>query len=214
MKTTTIRGAALAAALAAVALSVAACGSSSDGGGGATVAAAGGTTTTAPGDGTTTGPADGRASSDDRARLTACLKEQSVELPERPAGGPGGAGGDGPPPQGRPPQGAPGRGAGSFGGALSDAERRRLAAAFEACGARFGMRGGPRGGPGAPGSGGRPSTAALRRYVACVRRNGYDLPDPNTSGDGPVFDSDTVDRDDPAFVKASRACESLLRPSS
>jgi hypothetical protein len=206
MKTTTIRGAAL-AALAALALSVAACGSSDNGSGGsATVAAAGGATT-APAEGAPTAPADGGPSPADRERLTACLREQGVELPERPAAG------GGPPAGDRPPAGGPGGPGGGFGRDLSDAERRKMAAAFETCGARFGMRGGP-GGPGGPGRGGRPSTAALRRYVACVRRNGYDLPDPNTSGDGPVFDDDAVDRDDPAFVKASRSCESLLRPSS
>ncbi len=90
-----------------------------------------------------------------------------------------------------------------------------MQAAFEKCGARFGGGFGGRGGPGnAGGSGGRPSTAALRRFVACVRENGYDLPDANTSGDGPVFDGDTVDRDDPAFVRASRACQGYLAPSS
>ena len=105
---------------------------------------------------------------------------------------------------------------GFLGRALSAAERRRMQAAFERCGARFGP--GP-GGPGRPGAagargGGRPDAAALARFVACVRRNGYDLPDPNTSGDGPVFDDDQVDRDDPAFVSASRACQRYLAPTS
>jgi hypothetical protein len=215
---TTIGAGALTAALAAAALTFAACGSSSGGGGGTTSAAAATNAAGAP-------------SAADRTRLTACLKQHGVELPERPAGPPGAAGGDGaPPPQGvttpggappagatnpggTPPQGGspPGPG-GAFGRDLTDAERKRMQAAFTACGAR-GMMGGP--GQGRPGGAadGAPSAATLKRYVACVRRNGYDLPDPNTSGSGSVFDPGEVDRDDPAFVKASSACERLLRAS-
>ncbi|MDO8211799.1 hypothetical protein [Conexibacter sp. CPCC 206217] len=138
---------------------------------------------------TTPSAAGGR----DRAALAACMREQGVELPTPPAGAPR----DGP------------RIMGGFGRDLSDAERSRLQAALEKCGGRF-MRAGP---GGAGGRAGAPSAAALQRFVACVRRNGYDLPDPNTSGDGPAFDDSTVDRDDPAFIRASRACQQLLQPA-
>lgn len=222
------RALATAAALAALAPLLAACGSSSDGGG---ASAAASTTTAASGAGTR-----------DRAALQACLREQGVELPTPPAGAGAPPSGDGPPQgtgttptgppqgtgttpagtppngdrppgdgQGGPPSGADGRG-GDFGRDLSDAERRRMQAAFEKCGARFGGGFGRGDGPG--GRSGRPNAAALARFVACVRRNGYDLPDPDTSGDGPVFDDRAVDRDDPAFVKASRACQRYLTPSS
>ncbi len=211
------RAAAAAAVLGALALPIAACGSSSDGASSTTAAA---------------GTATNAAGTSDRAALQACLREQGVDLPTPPAGAgrpPQGGSGttpDGPPPgadggapptdgQSGPPAGADGRGGrgGFFGRDLSDAERRRMQAAFEKCGGRFG--GGFGGGPGmAGGSAGRPDAAALRRFVACVRRRGYDLPDPNTSGDGPVFDDSAVDRDDPAFVEASRACQRYLTPSS
>lgn len=217
------RALATAAALTALALPLAACGSSSDDEGGSGAAAS----STIAAAGTVTNA----AGASDRAALQDCLREQGVELPTPPAGAGRPPQGDGPPqgaattPDG-PPQGdgAPGdsqggppsggRGGGFFGRDLSAAERRRMEAAFETCGARFGGGvGGPGGGvPG--GRGGRPDAAALARFVACVRRNGYDLPDPNISGDGPVFDDSAVDRDDPAFVRASRACQRYLAPSS
>jgi hypothetical protein len=43
-----------------------------------------------------------------------------------------------------------------------------------------------------------------------VRRNGFALPAPNTSGRGPVFDPTKVNQRDPAFVKASAKCQQLL----
>ncbi|HUB76529.1 MAG TPA: hypothetical protein VL977_05695 [Solirubrobacteraceae bacterium] len=89
----------------------------------------------------------------------------------------------------------------------------KLAAAFRACAAEL---------PGAAGRGlARPSAgfsassaadrAAVRSFVACVRRHGYDMPAPNFSGKGPVFSSTKVNRSSPAFIKASGPCTSLLR---
>jgi hypothetical protein len=67
--------------------------------------------------------------------------------------------------------------------------------------------------PGRPGGrGGPPMGESLDDFVACVRKKGYDLPDPNTSGDGPVFDPSEVDQGDPNFKKASQACQDELRP--
>lgn len=56
--------------------------------------------------------------------------------------------------------------------------------------------------------------ASVNRYVACVKQNGYDLPAPNLSGKGPIFDESKVNRDDPKFQAASRRCEQLLQPPS
>ncbi len=50
----------------------------------------------------------------------------------------------------------------------------------------------------------------ISQYVACVRQNGYDLPSPNTSGNGPVFDSSKVNQNDPKFKAASAKCQNLL----
>jgi hypothetical protein len=47
--------------------------------------------------------------------------------------------------------------------------------------------------------------------VACVRRNGFALPNPNLSGNGPVFSSSQVSPTNPKFLAASRPCASLLQ---
>jgi hypothetical protein len=70
-------------------------------------------------------------------------------------------------------------------------------------------------------SGGRQRTApdvnsaayrkSIEAYAACVRQNGFDLPKPNFSGKGPIFDPDEVDQADATFKKASAACQSTLR---
>lgn len=127
----------------------------------------------------------------------ACLEEQGVDLPEMGAGGPpaGGAPPNGEPPQGGPPEGFEGG--------------EEMQKAFEECGIEA-----PRGG----GSGGVPPTnspqfqESIEDYVACVRENGYDLPDPNLSGEGPVFDAAEVDQGDPEFKAASEECQSLIGP--
>ena len=54
----------------------------------------------------------------------------------------------------------------------------------------------------------------MNAYVACVRENGFDLPDPDFSGDGPIFDPDQVDQTDETFQAASAKCQSTLRPSA
>lgn len=188
------RGAAVAALLLALAIPLAACGSSSSGssGGGSTSAAS--TTASA------TGPAGGRAGF---ARLRSCLQQQGVTLPRPPAGAQGRTqtqpnGGGGP--------GFGFRRGGGFFSRLPIAERMRLQAAMQKCGARFGAR--------FRRFGFDASSPAFRRaltaYVACVRRNGFDLPAPNTSGNGPIFDPSKVNRQDPRYLAANAKCQQLL----
>lgn len=232
---TNLRALAAGLAVLAVTLPLAACGSSDDGAGSdsgratsTTAAAAGqGGTDRAEltaclrergvelpqlpaGDGRPDGPPQGAGAARDGATIPQVAPREGATTPDAPPGDDSA----GPPPGGS--RGSGGPAAGFFGRDLSDAERKRLEAALEACGGRFG---GERGGPGMPGRGGAaggqgsagaPSAAALERFVACVRRNGYDLPDANTSGHGPVFDGEAVDRDDPAFVSASRTCQRYL----
>jgi hypothetical protein len=121
----------------------------------------------------------------------ACLKEQGFEPPE---GGPpaGGAGEGGPP---------AGFGAGGANGG-------KFKEAFEACGIE-----GPTGN-GKPG--GAPTNSAafrtsVKNYVACVRENGYEMPEPNLSGEGPIFSKSEVNQEDPKFKAASKKCESALK---
>ncbi|WP_320673156.1 hypothetical protein [Patulibacter defluvii] len=183
------------AALLLAALALGGCGSSSEGGSTTTTADRGGRTAPDPAD---------------REKLQACLKQQGVELPQRPAGGgPGGYGG--PPPGagdgGAPPSGLPGGGGGP-GGGLSDEQRQELQAAMAKCGVDRGRFAG-----GGPRAGGAEYQKRVRAYVACVRKNGFDLPDPDFSGQGPVFDPQQVDQQDARFQKASRACQAKLRPA-
>lgn len=57
----------------------------------------------------------------------------------------------------------------------------------------------------------------LVAYAACMRDNGYDMPDPDFSGSGPSGGEPgqggpfgAIDRDDPDFVAAQEACQDLL----
>jgi hypothetical protein len=154
--------------------------------------------------GTTTTAATGSAR---RTALAACLKQHGVTLPSRPAGAaPGGASG-----------GAPGSGTGTgtgttgtgttprrgfFGGGGGFANNPKLQAAFKACGANFGFRRGN--------FAGRLSHTAVTKYVTCVRQHGYNLPNPNFSGKGPIFAANI--RTNQKFIAASKPCQSLLIP--
>jgi len=46
-------------------------------------------------------------------------------------------------------------------------------------------------------------------YAQCMRDNGYDMPDPDFSGDGGLFRMEG-EPDDPAFQQAQEACEDKL----
>lgn len=121
-------------------------------------------------------------------KVISCLKEQGAELPSAPQGGQ--------PSQGAPPPGGP----------PSGANRGKLQEAFKRCGVQM-----PAGGPGKT-----PNPAAykssIQAYVACVRKHGYAMPEPNLSGKGPVFNSSAVNQNDPKFKAASEKCQSSLRP--
>ncbi len=173
-------------ALAALATSglIAACGSSSSNSSSKTTS-------------TTSAASAASGSGTNRAALTACLRKHGITLPAG-TGAPGGgappsappAGGSGAPGGGSPPSGFPG-----------GANGVKLQAAFKACGANFPAR---------------RNSAALQRktvqkYVTCVRQHGYQLPNPNFSGAGPVFPAKI--RSNAKFQSASRACQNLLAPT-
>jgi len=44
-----------------------------------------------------------------------------------------------------------------------------------------------------------------------VRENGYEPPEPNLSGEGPIFDPSAVNQEDPKFMAASEKCKSQLK---
>jgi hypothetical protein len=131
------------------------------------------------------------------AKAKACLKEKGVELPEAgqiPEGGPPSGG---PKPEGGPP-------AGGFAGKGSE----KMTKAFEECGVEMPeFKGGP-GGEGAPNMNSAAFKKQVKEYVACVRENGYELAEPNFSGEGPVFAKE--ESESAAFKRASAQCQSLL----
>jgi hypothetical protein len=191
------RGALLALLVLALGGLVAACGSASS-------------SSTTSSRSTASAAAGGAPNASRRAALVACLKHHGVTLPARPPGAPpgGGTGTTGP---GTTGTGTTGTGTtprrGFFGGRGFAADPK-LRAALQACGARFGF------GPG-QGFRGRLSRANITEYVTCVRQHGYNLPNPNFSGKGPIFPANI--RSNAKFQAASRACQSLLvrpRPSA
>lgn len=199
------------AMLAVGALVLAGCGGSSGGSSTDT------STTAGSGDSSSEGSTGAGARFEMSAEDRKCLKEKGVELPEFKAGeGPqtfqkgempeGGEmpGGGEAPEGGAMPEGGPP--AGGFGGG------EEMEKAFEECGVELPeFKGGP---GGATAAGARPNvnSAAFKKqvkeYVACVRENGYELAEPDFSGEGPIFDK--AESESAAFKKASEQCQSLL----
>jgi hypothetical protein len=162
---------------------------------------------------TTEGKGGGMMNTSEEAK--ACLKEKGVELPEGKGGeGPqGGENGEMPePPEGgempeggEKPEGVPP--AGGFGGEGSE----EMEKAFEECGVETPeFKGGP-GGEGGPNVNSAAFKKQVKEYVACVRENGYELAEPDFSGEGPIFEK--AESESAAFKKASEGCQSLLSGS-
>lgn len=53
--------------------------------------------------------------------------------------------------------------------------------------------------------------AALTKFAQCMRENGVNLPAPNTSGNGPVFNTKGINASSSAFKTAQSKCRSDLR---
>jgi hypothetical protein len=134
------------------------------------------------------GPAGFELSDETRA----CLEEQGVELPDPGEGPPGGAPPAGGPPEGGPPQGF-------------DQGGEEMKEALEECGAEL-----PQGNPEGPPTDSGAFRESIKEYAACMSENGYELPKPNRSGEGPVFKESDVDREDPKFESANEKCQSQL----
>ena len=139
--------------------------------------------------------------------LRECLKKNGITLPQRVPGKPG---------QGRPPSGGAvpfgggGRTGGFAGGALpKGVTRAQFEAAMKKCG------GGVRGNFGSRSRLGSASfKKALTAFAACMRREGIDVPTPNTSGKGPIFSTKGLDVKSAKFRAAQQKCASLLRTSA
>jgi len=169
-------------------LVLAACGSSSKSSSTSTSASA--TTPTGTG---TTGTGAIRAGVSRFKALRECLQKNGITLPKRTPGQ-------------RPP-GGPGGFLGGAGGPQlpSGVTRPQYEAAIKKCGgSAFAGRG-----PGAR----LQSPAfkqALTKFAACMRENGVNVPEPNTSGKGPIFDTKGIDTASAQFRAAESKCRSDL----
>ncbi len=132
----------------------------------------------------------GASRADRFASLRACLQKEGINLPPAPSGGQPG--------NGRPP--GPG---GGF-KLPQGVSQSKLQEAMKKCGGGF---------PGAARRGFNSSTAraALTKYASCMGENGVNLPTPNTSGNGPVFNTKGIDTSSPAFKKAQQKCQGDLK---
>jgi hypothetical protein len=171
-------------------LGLAACGGSSSS------SSTGATTATSASTGTGTGakgPLAGRF-----AAIRECLQKNGITLPKRTPG------------QKRPPGGAGGFLGGGGAGGVGAAQlpkgmtRAQYEAALKKCGGgAFAGRGGARFKSPA-------FKAALAKFATCMRANGVNVPAPNTSGTGPVFDTKGIDTSSAQFKAAEVKCQSDL----
>jgi hypothetical protein len=165
-------------------LLLAACGGSSSSSSSSNASAS--ATSAGGGGGGPTGPGAGRFQA-----LRECLQKNGITLPKRAPG------------TRRPP------GAGGFfgGGAPrlpTGVTRAQYEAALKKCG------GGRFAGPGRLLS--SPARVqALTQFAACMRQNGVSLPAPNTSGNGPVFDTRGLNTTSSQFTTAEAKCRSDLQ---
>lgn len=119
-----------------------------------------------------------------------CLQKNGITLPARPngSGGPGFLGGGG----ATLPKGV---------------TRAQYEAALKKCGGgnRFFRQG-----QGAAGFSSPAFRQALTKYAACLRQNGINLPAPNTSARGPIFDTKGINTSSPQFKAATTKCRATL----
>jgi hypothetical protein len=166
-------------------LTLAACGSSASTSSSSTAAS-----TTSTKAGTATG---NRAAFAGRFKaVRECLQKNGVTLPKRTPGQGAGGGAGGPlgGPGGTPPPGV---------------SKSTYEAAVKKCGA-------PGGGSGGAGGSNSPAfKQGVAKFASCMRENGVNLPTPNTSGTGPVFNTKGLNTTSATFKAAQAKCASLLR---
>jgi hypothetical protein len=180
-------------------IGLAACGGSSSTTSTSANAAAAGTTssTSTTGSTSTTPGAPGTGRGSTRfAAMRECLQKNGITLPKRTPGSHPGAGG-----------GFPGAGAGGGPQLPSGVTRAQYEAALKKCG---GGSGHFFGGGAAQRLNNPVFKAALAKYGDCLRENGIKLPAPNTSGNGPIFNTKGIDTSSSQFKAASVKCRSAL----
>ncbi|HEY3866419.1 MAG TPA: hypothetical protein VGL54_10090 [Solirubrobacteraceae bacterium] len=133
------------------------------------------------------------------AAVRECLQKEGITLPKRTPG------------QKRPPGGAGGFLGGGAGGGTGGPQlpkgvtRAQYEAALKKCagGNSFGRGGTARFDSPA-------FKTALAKFATCMRQNGVNVPAPNTSGKGPVFDTKGIDTSSAQFKTAEAKCQSDL----
>jgi hypothetical protein len=120
--------------------------------------------------------------------LRTCLQKNGVVLPDTLSkdGAGGLLGGVGAPPAG--------------------VSRSGYEAALKKCGAARAGRSGNTSRSGSPAF-----KQQIAKFTACLRENGVILPAPNTSGEGPIFNTSGVDTTSAKFKAAQAKCASLVR---
>ncbi|MEA2153025.1 MAG: hypothetical protein QOI18_1258 [Solirubrobacteraceae bacterium] len=128
--------------------------------------------------------------------LRSCLQKQGITLPAPPSGGTR--------PQGGPGAGAPGGGPRGL-QPPQGVSQAQFEAALKKCG----------GGKPPQGAGGAINSASARaglvKYASCLRQNGINVPEPNTTGKGPVFSTKGIDTSSSRFKAAQSKCQSDLK---
>lgn len=131
------------------------------------------------------------------AALRECLKKAGITLPTRKPGQAPGIGGF--------------LGAGGSSALPKGVTKAQNEAAVKKCGG-FPRGGFPRGG--FRGRAGGLTTAAskhaLAKFASCMRSNGVNVPAPNTSGNGPVFNDKGINTTSAKFKQAAAKCRSAL----
>jgi hypothetical protein len=130
--------------------------------------------------------------------LRSCLAKQGINL-AAPSGK-------------RPPGGSPGGGGGLLGGGGGGGRRFQPPAGVSAAQFQEALK---KCGSGNFRGAGRFNSpegkAALAKFVACMTENGVKLPTPNTSGNGPVFNTTGINTTSSTFKSAQSKCQSDLR---
>ena len=127
------------------------------------------------------------------AAVRTCLSKKGITLPQRGAGGfAGGAGGSG----AQLPKG------------MSQAQ---FAEALRSCGSGFNGSHYGKGARGFHNPFNNPRFhAVLLRFAACLRQNGVDIGEPDTTGKGPVFATKGINTGSPQFKAAAAKCRGTL----
>jgi len=149
-----------------------------------------GTTSTGTSTGSsTTGTTSGTSAATRYAATRTCLSKKGITLPQQSAGGFLGAGAQLP----------------------KGMSRAQFAEALQSCGAGFNGNHFGKHGKGFKNPFNNPRFhSVLVRFAACLRQNGINIGEPNTSGKGPIFDTKGINTGSSQFKAAEAKCRSTL----